>query len=574
MKKILLLLALMMVHTCQTEVPVVELKDATEAMKPGYESISPAVGALYWYSSFMRNIYLYAPESETNNFIHELYNMLTDGITFDCTNSYTRIACYLMPKDMGALVGITASSPKISEENFNQVGEFVKRLNAGIIISSGIKGMQKIAIEKELKSRITPILALVKKIEILIEKRKKISEIKDLPFIQERLAISEAETEIRKLEEEVAKLAASTKILETKPEKAEAFQQATKTLKFRTEALKLVKNKHQTAVEALNKKSELPQETIQQSEQDRQKSESKLSEVSKDLNEECAILNKAFLHENITLYVDKLLSDRAFLERIQTTFVDGLKTTISRQKNDEAKVLQKIEAITKTSPQESESQNKILAADLTKVRKAMGLNNAIIEKHTYFIQEKPNEIDFSIIEKLSVAALVRSLVASFYEEGVIFPEGTVKNILMAFAWKKAINRDDFMSFYDGYAAILGLDNRTAIIDDTRWHDVYTEQNYDALSPTVINTIDGFVFYQKGYEIFKSKLPENVAMVGSVPFAGTTFPDCGETSLRNFLNLLLYDEHKKFNIALLEKLGAVHELKIFIWHSQIVQVLIH
>ena len=560
MKKILLLLALVMVHVCRTEVPVVELKGATEAMKPGYESISPAVGALYWYSSFMRNIYLYAPESETNNFIHELYNMLTDGITFDCTNSYTRIARYLTPKDMGALVGITASSPKISEENFNQVGQFVERLKTSIINSSEDKGMQKIAIEKELKSRIMPILALVKKIEILIEKRKKISEIKDLPFIQERLAISEAETEIRKLEEEVAKLNSSIRKLQENPEKAEAISKVQSTLGPTVNALKLAKDKYQRAVEALNKKSELPQETIQekQHEQDRQRIESELSKASKNLNEQCAILNKAFLHENITLYMDKLLSDRAFLERIQTTFIDGLKTTISRQITDEEKVLQKIAAISKTLPQEAESQKKILDADLTKVKKAMGLNNAIIEKHTQFIKEKPNEIDFSIIEKLSVAALVKSLVASFYEEGIIFPEGTVSNILMAFAWKKATNRDDFMSFYDGYAAILGLDNRTAIIDAARWHDLYTEQNYDALNSTVINTIDGFVFFQKGYEIFKSKLPENVSMVGSVPFAGTTFPDCGETSLRNFLNLLLYDEHKKFNVELLEKLGAVSE----------------
>ena len=53
------------------------------------------------------------------------------------------------------------------------------------------------------------------------------------------------------------------------------------------------------------------------------------------------------------------------------------------------------------------------------------------------------------------------------------------------------------------------------------------------------------------------LPPHTKMLNSVKYRGLEFPDCGETSLRNLINALIYDnDHGTFNIEKLKKLGAV------------------
>ncbi len=41
----------------RSEIPITELSGMSKCMATGYESYAPAVGALYWYSPFVRNLY-------------------------------------------------------------------------------------------------------------------------------------------------------------------------------------------------------------------------------------------------------------------------------------------------------------------------------------------------------------------------------------------------------------------------------------------------------------------------------------------------------------------------------------
>ena len=89
---------------------------------------------------------------------------------------------------------------------------------------------------------------------------------------------------------------------------------------------------------------------------------------------------------------------------------------------------------------------------------------------------------------------------------------------------------------------------------------YTRADYEKLKaltdPNVINklSLDDLVFARFGYDLYDNPLPPKVDMIGNAHYQGKEFSDCGETSLRNLLNVLCYDNiEKKFDLGILKTL---------------------
>ncbi len=76
-------------------------------------------------------------------------------------------------------------------------------------------------------------------------------------------------------------------------------------------------------------------------------------------------------------------------------------------------------------------------------------------------------------------------------------------------------------------------------------------------------LEELLFYRYGYNLYEAILPMNIATNESRDNNQDFFSDCGETSLRNFFNALLFNaETRQFNTSILNNLGADEKLVAF------------
>lgn len=90
----------------QAELSPINLKGMATCMQPGYEQLAPAIGALFWESLLIRNLYKFGADSQGMvQLTKNLFSFNIDGITFDITSSYLKIGRYLAPEDIGTIIG-------------------------------------------------------------------------------------------------------------------------------------------------------------------------------------------------------------------------------------------------------------------------------------------------------------------------------------------------------------------------------------------------------------------------------------------------------------------------------------
>lgn len=105
----------------RAEIPITELQGLSICMAHGYESYSPAIGALYWYSPYIRNLYEFGDnEWPMVKLAHELFFIHHDGITFDATRSATKIARYFTPKEIGTIIGYLHKGKENPEDDLQK----------------------------------------------------------------------------------------------------------------------------------------------------------------------------------------------------------------------------------------------------------------------------------------------------------------------------------------------------------------------------------------------------------------------------------------------------------------------
>ena len=140
-----------------------------------------------------------------------------------------------------------------------------------------------------------------------------------------------------------------------------------------------------------------------------------------------------------------------------------------------------------------------------------------------------------------------------------YQPGTVIDILLAFLWNKFSTPQEFDRYMASLLKTLDADSITMPLSS----EMFTKNDYEKLRDLkdpqriLALTTDELVYVTLGYNLYDNKLPQHTKMLNSVKYQGLEFPDCGETSLRNLINALIYDPaHGTFNIDLLKKMDAI------------------
>lgn len=160
------------------------------------------------------------------------------------------------------------------------------------------------------------------------------------------------------------------------------------------------------------------------------------------------------------------------------------------------------------------------------------------------------------VRKLS-EAIVSVLRAELQE---VYPRGTTTNVLLAFLWKKATNINQLRGYLLEVARVLNIQNPDELFVWPSLMPEFTRLDYDRLRNVQEHEIiqqmsfDELTFVRFGYDMYDNPVPPKVNMITNAIFDGKSFPDCGETSLRNLLNIVSYDpEHSKFDATIIELL---------------------
>lgn len=163
-------------------------------------------------------------------------------------------------------------------------------------------------------------------------------------------------------------------------------------------------------------------------------------------------------------------------------------------------------------------------------------------------------------------ALADLLVTALHEEQKqLYPEGTIAGLLLAWLWKHSNTKDDVETYLTSFAVTLDKTTQDVFDKEKLMTHPYSQTTYEDLkqkSPNAIKqlSLEELLFAYHGYDLYGNPLPPIIYMTSGVKTICTeTFADCGETSLRNFFNALLYNPTaitpEKFDAALLEKLKA-------------------
>jgi len=132
-------------------------------------------------------------------------------------------------------------------------------------------------------------------------------------------------------------------------------------------------------------------------------------------------------------------------------------------------------------------------------------------------------------------------------------------ILLYCLWWITNNKNDIKDYYDGINEVFNIVNKylgekhikiinipsNFISDIFTLEDLIQKPNNDSFELCIFKIIETFkvIDYEKSYNLCYPKF---------------TFPDCGETTARNLINLICFHENK-FNIEILKELGAINEL---------------
>ncbi len=162
----------------------------------------------------------------------------------------------------------------------------------------------------------------------------------------------------------------------------------------------------------------------------------------------------------------------------------------------------------------------------------------------------------------------------------VYPQDMTTSVLLAFLWKKAEGLEDARHYLDTLANTLGVAPHMLYQwpNDMKDHP-YTKKDCDRLASLHFDegarldaiNLDDLIFVGFGYNLYYggedpkegSQLPLKIDYASGVKFGAFEFPDCGETTLRNFVNALSYnDKEKRFDVETLRKLGFAEEVLDF------------
>ncbi len=172
-----------------------------------------------------------------------------------------------------------------------------------------------------------------------------------------------------------------------------------------------------------------------------------------------------------------------------------------------------------------------------------------------FFNDVPIEIrrDGPILaETIAKAFLAQKEIANpdpAYKSKQLYPKNIVPAMLLAYFVRIANTRDDLK-------ILTSVINPALLSGDFYTIDDYYSSDKDLYN--LENNPEKRFFLLKGFEDYEQKFPKPAPYMGGVYCSHEklcSFPDCGETSIRNFLTLLSpKTQNKKIDLAFLEKIG--------------------
>lgn len=281
--------------------------------------------------------------------------------------------------------------------------------------------------------------------------------------------------------------------------------------------------------------------------------EQKLNSLQDQLNELEGYMSNGFIEEQSTQIAQSLLKHhKTNLATIQQS-IAHIDKQLSDLSNESSSSVQ----ITKNPLFDKLNREK------AKLVSRYKYNKTLIEDEIQLIDDaKCNEVVRRSGQLTSNAKRVGAAIIQTVETELrgYYPLGTTINVLLAFLWKKATDMTQLRAYLDEVARALNIQiTNTLYYWPNNTMSEYTRADYEQFKNKQQEEIpqmslDELIFVRFGYDLYDNPVPPKVNMIGNAIFEGTPFPDCGETSLRNLLNVVSYDtEHKRFDPTIIQAL---------------------
>ncbi len=501
-KNIALLLTTISIALIQAEPPLTEVSGMSSCMNPGYELYAPALGCLYWKNPYIKNLYEYGPEkSAMVKLVKSLFFIQFDNVTFDITASPIKIARYFTPPDIGKIIGNIV----IYQTKFNELSKtaYQHKLKN--------KKIKKGSLQTILNTSINYYIINIK--NTISELSKKISE-------ENRKSVN----------------------------KFKRSQQWEEIFKY-LEKFENIKTDLNLALfrEQIDKLKEL--KLLQQ-------------QVEETINKFNSLMNSIL--KNIVT---------SKIKGIKNAVIEGLNNTIQREEEQIKRLLEDLK-YTGGQDYRSEQFRKELetiknskAELLLKAIKKLRENEKLLEQ-----EKKASEVIKNPFLRTEIEGGFAKIVleALQEEEQGLHPKGVVCGLFLAWLWHYSTSKKDI----EIYLSFLSKTINKEIFDKKILDSApYSKSYYQELTELSAEEIEKFIsskpnilhdwlmFARYGYDLYEKALPDVVPMRDQVKsICEKKFPDCGETSLRNFFNALLYNPLAgQFDTEILEKLNAKSQL---------------
>ena len=177
------------------------------------------------------------------------------------------------------------------------------------------------------------------------------------------------------------------------------------------------------------------------------------------------------------------------------------------------------------------------------------------------------EKDKAIVESKAIGNLIKELAKANKENIFGIKPGTdnknLFHIILYCLWWVANDKSGIKKYYEGINELFSVVNKHSpnqfplinIPEDF----VLTEFNKDEMTESINNPSFELIIAQLTAKSFNIFVQDYAKSYCSNP-AKLTYADCGETTIRNLLNLISYDKSiGQFNVRMLQNLGAINEV---------------
>ncbi|BDU73623.1 ankyrin repeat domain-containing protein [Mesoterricola silvestris] len=122
--------------------------------------------------------------------------------------------------------------------------------------------------------------------------------------------------------------------------------------------------------------------------------------------------------------------------------------------------------------------------------------------------------------------------------GGIYPPDIVEVALLAYAWKAA---DHVSELYEALTPLLRRPKGPLPVYDAAYHEAHADALWERMgadAPGPAPSPEDALLLLYGCEAFQTRSLPSLVSYAMAQYKGSTYPDCGETSLRNFFNIVL------------------------------------